>query len=250
MRLIILGATGSLGAHVLRHALDAGHDVSVLVRDPSRLPEEARQRAGVYTGDLSATLPPEILRGNNALINCAGNVADGERFVSLVDRVIASVELLPPVERPICWFLAGAALLDIDASGRRGVELPRVKSIYWPHRANYDRLERSSIDWRLLCPGPMIDQTPLGLDRLRVSLDRLPVDVPAFARALPKPLVLPVFASLIPQMIVPYADAAALMLANLSSGSTMARHRVGLALPAGMRGRKPQWTAQSRLDLR
>jgi hypothetical protein len=48
------------------------------------------------------------------------------------------------------------------------------------------------------------------------------------------------FASVIPLMTVPYADAAALMLANLDRGNVMARHRVGLALPAGMRGREPQ----------
>jgi putative NADH-flavin reductase len=244
VRLIILGATGSLGAHVLRHALGAGHDVSVLVRDPSRL-AEARQGVVVHTGDLSLALPPDVVRGHDALINCAGNVADGERFVSLVDRVIASVESLPAGDQPVCWFLAGAALLDIDASGRRGIELPKLKSIYWPHRANFERLERSSIDWRLLCPGPMVDQPPIGLERLRISLDRLPVEVPAFARALPGPLVLPVFASLIPQMIVPYADAAALMLANLDRGSPISRRRVGLALPVGMRGRKPEWTARS-----
>ncbi len=41
-------------------------------------------------------------------------------------------------------------------------------------------------------------------------------------------------------MIVPYADAAAVMLANLDRGNAMAHHRVGLALPVGMRGRKPQ----------
>ena len=130
-------------------------------------------------------------------------------------------------------------MLDIDPSGRRGIELPKVKSTYWPHRANFERLVRSRIDWRLLCPGPMVEQPSLGLETLRVSLDWLPVEVPAFVRALPRPLVLPVFASLIPEMIVPYADAAALMLANLDRDSPMARHRVGLALPMGMRGRKP-----------
>jgi hypothetical protein len=41
-------------------------------------------------------------------------------------------------------------------------------------------------------------------------------------------------------MIVPYADAAALMLANLDPGNAMSHHRVGLALPAGMLGRKPR----------
>ena len=82
------------------------------------------------------------------------------------------------------------------------------------------------------------------LEKLRISLDRLPVEVPGFARALPAALVLPLFASLIPQMIVPYADAAALMLANLDRGCAMARHRVGLALPVGTRGRKAQWSAK------
>jgi hypothetical protein len=41
-------------------------------------------------------------------------------------------------------------------------------------------------------------------------------------------------------MIVPYADAAALMLANIDPGNEMMRRRVGLALPAGMRGRKSE----------
>ena len=239
-RLLILGATGSLGRHVLRQALAAGHDVTVFVRTPSKLPPEVRERVSVHTGDLSAVVPPDLVSGQDALINCAGHVADGETFVGLVDRLVTCVDLLPAAEQPVCWLLAGAALLDIDSSGRRGVDLPEVKSTYWPHRVNFERLSRSRLDWRLLCPGPMVDEPALGLDRLRISLDALPVEIPAVARALPDSSLLPVFASLIPQMIVPYADAAALMLANLDRGNAMSRHRVGLALPVGMRGRKPQ----------
>jgi hypothetical protein len=55
----------------------------------------------------------------------------------------------------------------------------------------------------------MVEEPAIGVDRLRISLDALPGKVPAFARAVPSPLLLPVFASLVPQMIVPYADAAA-----------------------------------------
>ena len=239
-RLIILGATGSLGSHVLRQALAAGHEVTVFVRTPAKLPPDVRERVSVHTGDLSALVPLDVIRGQDALINCAGHVADGETFVGLVDRLVTAVDTLPDTEQPVCWLLAGAALLDIDSSGRRGVELPRVKSTYWPHRVNFERLTRSRLDWRLLCPGPMVDAPAIGLDRLRISLDALPVSVPALARAVPGPLLLPVFASVIPQMIVPYADAAALMLANLDRGNAMSRHRVGLALPEGMRGRKPE----------
>jgi uncharacterized protein len=239
-RLLILGATGSLGRHVLRQAVAADHAVTVSVRTPSKLPPEVRERVSVHIGDLGAVVSPDLVRGQDALINCAGHVADGETFVGLIDRLVSCVDLLPAAKQPVCWLLAGAALLDIGSSGRRGVDLPEVNSTYWPHRVNFERLSRSRLDWRLLCPGPMVDEPALGLDRLRISLDALPVEIPAVARALPDSSLLPVFASLIPQMIVPYADAAALMLANLDRGHAMSRHRVGPALPVGMRGRKPQ----------
>jgi putative NADH-flavin reductase len=248
-RLIIFGATGSLGSHVFRQALASGHQVTVVVRDPSRLPPEAQTRASVHTGDLSTLAPADVahrVHGHDALINCAGLVTEGQTFVNLIDRLVTGVESMPIAARPVCWFLAGVALLDIDQSGRRGVELPKVKSTYWPHQTNFERISRSALDWRLLCPGPMVEQPALGLNRLRVALDTLPVQIPALARVLPGPLFLPVFAYMIPQMIVPYADAAALMLANLDRGGTMARHRVGLALPVGMRGKKSRWTARPR----
>ena len=189
-RLFILGATGSLGRHVLRQALAAGHAVTVLVRTTVKVPAEIAGRITIHKGDLAVMEPSDLghlIGGHDGLINCAGNVADGDRFVKLIDRVVASVESLPAADRPVCWFLAGAALLAIDASGRRGVDLPKVRSTYWPHRLNFERLERSSVDWRLLCPGPMVDQPPVGLERLRISLDRLPVEVPALARVASRP---------------------------------------------------------------
>ena len=244
-RILILGATGSLGRHVLHQALAAGHEVTVFVRTPSRLPSEVHGRVSVHRGDLSSPLPHDLVKGHEALINCAGHVADGDAFVDLIDRLVTHVDSLPLTEQPICWFLAGAALLDLDASGRRGVDLPKVKSTYWPHRVNFERLTRSRLDWRLLCPGPMVDEAAIGQDRLRISVDTMPVHVPAFARALPGPLFLPVFASLIPQMIVPYADAAAVMLADVDRGHAWSRRRIGLALPVGVEGRKSASSART-----
>jgi putative NADH-flavin reductase len=224
---------------VLRQALAAGHTVTAFVRTPSKLPPDVVPRILVHTGDLSQGVPQDIVGGHDALINCAGHVADRDRFVNLIDRMVASVEALPIAQRPACWFLAGAAVLDIDGSGRRAVDLRAVRGTYWPHAANFTLLSGSTLDWRLLCPGPMVDAPAVGVDRLRISLDTLPVQVPSSARNLLDDQLVPLFASLIPQMIVPYADAAAVMLANLGRGSAMSRHRVGLALPVGMHMQKP-----------
>ena len=56
-RVLILGAAGSLGRHVLRQALADGHDVTVFVRSPSRLPPEAEGRVAVHSGDLTIAAP-------------------------------------------------------------------------------------------------------------------------------------------------------------------------------------------------
>jgi hypothetical protein len=62
----------------------------------------------------------------------------------------------------------------------------------------------------------------------------------------PSLLLFALFVSRVPEMIVPYAEAAAVMLANAAPGGAMSRKRVGIALPAGMPGRKDRWTPRPR----
>jgi hypothetical protein len=245
----VLGATGNLGRHVARQTLENGWPLSVAVRNRGRLPPEVSVRAQVSDFDLASVPTAQLASfaaGHDVLVSCAGLVTEGDAFVRLVDTVVTALESLRAEERPVCWFLAGAALLPLDASGRLGVDLPKVRDTYWPHRRNFERLQRSELDWRLLCPGPMVEQPAIGLPRLRVSVDSLPAPLPAFARFLPAPLVLPLFAMKIPEMIIPYADAASVILANVKRGDSMSRHRVGVALPVGMKGRKNVWAAQPR----
>ena len=249
LRVLVLGASGALGTQVARQALAAGHQVTALVRNPARLAADLRDRVAVQVADIAeAPLQSlaETIRGHDALVNTAGFVTENERFIALFDKVVTAAESLPPAQRPVCWLTAGAAMLDLDAGGRRGVDLPRLRNVYWPHARNLERLERSALDWRLLCPGPMVDSAPVGAQRMRVSQDRLPVPMPGIAASLPGVLALLLFGKRMPQMIVPYADAAQLMVGNLSRGGAFSRRRTGLALPVGMRGSKAQWQAQAR----
>jgi putative NADH-flavin reductase len=245
----VLGATGNLGKQVARQVLERGWNLSVAVRSRGRLNPETAARAQVADLDLSAASIEQLAgfaEGHDALVFCAGVVTEGDAFVSLVDKTVSALESIPAARRPLCWFLAGAALLSLDATGRRGVDLPKVRGTYWPHRKNFDRLQSSSLDWRLLCPGPMVDQPALGLDRLRISIDRLPTPLAAIAGSLPAPFVLPLFALKIPEMIIPYADAASVMLAHVQPNDSTSRRRVGIALPVGMKGKKDQWAARPR----
>jgi uncharacterized protein len=245
----VLGATGNLGRHIVQQSLAKGWKISVAVRNRDRLlPEVASNSSTSITDlDLSVATTDQLASfasGHDVFVSCAGVVTEGEAFIQLVDKVVASLESLPPDKQPICWFLAGAALLPLDSTGRLGVDLPKVRDTYWPHKANYERLQRSNLDWRLLCPGPMVNESPLGLECLRVSIDTLPTLLPGISPYLPSLLLLPMFAMKISEMIIPYADAASVILANVDANDSMSRRRVGVALPVGMKGKKQVWAAQ------
>jgi len=229
-KILILGAMGSLGRHVVQQAISADHEVSIMVRRLLSVPVEVRKKVVVYEADIaemSTSALATIFRNQDVVINTAGNVAQGQAFPDLIDHIVTGLESLPKNERPVCWFLAGAALLDIDENGRRGVDLPLIGSTYWPHRVNFERIRQTTLDWRILCPGPMVDQTPLGLNRMRISLERLPLQMSALS-----------------EMLVSYADAASLMLANIIPNDDMSHHRIGLALPIGMQGKKKEWVTK------
>jgi putative NADH-flavin reductase len=74
MKVSLFGATGSLGSHCLARCLAAGHEVTVLVRDPARLPAAARNRVtvvrgdGLVAGDVGRALPP----GTDAVLFAVG----------------------------------------------------------------------------------------------------------------------------------------------------------------------------------
>ncbi|MYV41329.1 NAD(P)H-binding protein, partial [Streptomyces sp. SID1328] len=59
MRLTVFGATGGVGGEIVRQALDAGHEVTAVVRDPARLTVTG-ERLQVVRAGLS---DPEALRG-------------------------------------------------------------------------------------------------------------------------------------------------------------------------------------------
>ena len=72
MKLAVFGAIGGTGHEVVQQALDAGHVITVLVRDPSRLSIQ-HPRLNVVTGDaLDPTAVEQTIAGADAVISTLG----------------------------------------------------------------------------------------------------------------------------------------------------------------------------------
>ncbi|MEV8532993.1 NAD(P)H-binding protein [Streptomyces sp. NPDC051211] len=74
MKLTVFGASGGVGREVVRQALDAGHEVTAVVRDPGRLGVPAHPLLLIATvadlTDADALLP--VLAGRDAVISALG----------------------------------------------------------------------------------------------------------------------------------------------------------------------------------
>ena len=61
MKIAIFGATGAVGHECLVQALEAGHEVTVLVRSPSKLPAELRDVIRTYNRKILAYSTDQII---------------------------------------------------------------------------------------------------------------------------------------------------------------------------------------------
>ena len=238
MKIFLLGATGNAGQRILRAALARGHEVTAMVRDETKLPSSPNLRATRGIVDKSPDLA-RVMVGHDVVINAAGNVAEASAFTKLVQTVIdATTASLGEGGR--LWVFGGAALLTVPGTRLMAVDLPRVPKVYEAHRTNLAALQRSRLDWSMLCPGPMIaSENGKPTPNLRLAADEWPMARPTYTYVLPIRLALALaFKQKVPELTITYEDAAEVILNNLSKGGRFSHRRVGVALPPGLRRHK------------
>jgi putative NADH-flavin reductase len=204
---MLFGATGGVGGQALAEALERGHMVTALVRDPARL-ELSHPRLAAVAGDVrDQQAVAGAMAGHDALVSCIGpgrldgdlevlsagiaNILDGMR-VSGVQRLVA---------------VAAAGILQEDAETlRRDVPgyPPMLRAISAQHLRVYELLVASGMRWTLACPPTLIAGD--GTGGYRAERDYLPE---AGER-------------------ITYADVALFLLDELESGAFIGS-RVGIA---------------------
>ena len=84
MRIVIFGATGKTGHHLVAQALSAGHEVRAFVRDASRLPMR-HERLRIVEGDvLDATWVEQAVSNTDAVLSALGHTKTSANGVQTV----------------------------------------------------------------------------------------------------------------------------------------------------------------------
>jgi putative NADH-flavin reductase len=85
MKLTIFAATGGIGRQILEQAVDAGHDVTAVVRNPQKLPSELSSQVRVVTADLAAPDHPTLesaVEGTGAVLSGLGPQSNAEAGIA------------------------------------------------------------------------------------------------------------------------------------------------------------------------
>jgi putative NADH-flavin reductase len=189
VRIALIGSTGFVGSAILKEALDRGHEVTAIVRNPQKIKPQAKllpQKGDIYNADEVARL----VAGNDAVVsafnpgwsnpNIYNQQVKGTR--SIIDGVKkAGVKRL--------LFVGGAGSLEVKP-GMQSVDLPQFPAEYkqgaLATREALNMLRKeASLEWSFLSPsadlspGQRTGKFRLGTDQLltdakgesRISVD-------------------------------------------------------------------------------
>ncbi len=85
MKVTIFAATGGIGQQILEQAVNAGHDVTAVVRNPQKLPGELTRQVRVVTADLAAPDPATLtsaVQGADAVLSALGPRSNAEAGIA------------------------------------------------------------------------------------------------------------------------------------------------------------------------
>jgi putative NADH-flavin reductase len=159
MKLVVFGAQGGIGAHVVEQALAAGHEVTAVVRRPAAMTPQ-HECLKVVKGDV---LEPATIRqaiaGKDAVVSALGirNRAPTTVYSQGAANIIQAMQVAG-VRRLLCVSASG---LDPGPLWQRLFAKPMLWLILKEMYSDLERMETvvkaSGLDWTILRPPQFTD---------------------------------------------------------------------------------------------
>ena len=166
VRVLIVGATGGTGRQLVSQALERGHEVTALVRNPSKLQVE-HPRLKVIRGDVLDYASVEAaVRGQEAVVSALGHKRFfyPTRILSEGTRNVLRAMEAHGVQRLVCETSLGIG----SSVGRLGVVytlfvIPVILPFYFWDKTRQERMiAASNVEWVIVRPGVLTNGAKRG----------------------------------------------------------------------------------------
>lgn len=164
MKLTIFGATSGTGKHLVEQALQAGHEVTAFVRDPSKLPF-TNGRLNVIAGDaLNPAQVESAVKGSDGVLSTLGPKGKPMVMAAESTKNIVSAMEKHGVKRLVVVSVAGVAV----PQDKRGFNLVSslikwfIKDVFLDRETQLGVLASSKLDWVVLRVPRLTDEPAKG----------------------------------------------------------------------------------------
>lgn len=164
MRVIVFGATGKTGQHVLRAALDASHHVTAFGRSVERLDIDD-PALEVHKGDVfDADAVQAAVQGHDAAIVCLGSTG-------LRDTTTLSAGTKSVIDALVAHDVRRLVVMSAAGVGESWEQIPRtsrflfrtlLRNVFADHQAQEAIVEASPLDWTIVRAAVLKDNPGTG----------------------------------------------------------------------------------------
>jgi len=160
MKLVIFGATGTIGRQVVMQALEQGHQVTAFARHPEKL-DLQQGNLRLFAGDVMDSLAVEqAIAGQDAVVCVLGS---GKKLVSNIRsegtrQIIRAMEKTG-VRRFICQSTLGAgeSWNNLNFYWKYVMFGFILRNVFADHQIQEKTVQQSKLDWTIVRPGAFID---------------------------------------------------------------------------------------------
>ena len=158
MKVLVFGATGSVGRHVIEQGLGRGHEVTAFVRDPSGL-DVAREGLTVFRGDvLDGPSVEEAVWGREAVLCSIGAGRKGRVRSEGTRNIVRAMEAAG-VRRLVCQSTLGVgeSRANLDFFWKHVMFGFLLRDAFADHEQQEAYVRESALDWTIVRPAAFTD---------------------------------------------------------------------------------------------
>lgn len=173
MNILILGATGRVGRHILARALNDGHQVTALVRSPEKITLHTENLKILQGNVLNQGELDSAMAGIDAVVGALNT--DGTNTLSQSMPLILEVIKSHQIARIITIGTAGILQSRISSDALRyqsAESRNRSTRATEEHHKVYELVKASDLDWTIVCPTALNNDPYTGI--YRIEADFLP----------------------------------------------------------------------------